>query len=330
MTLQDDVNIIKELESFSSFMVEDFRNINAQLSKVKENQISLLEKSKDLDAEFLNFRKNNKVKCVFHEKRKPTPSVEDSELTESKMREIYNRISNHKRLENENFSIYRFDSEFFKKNQVEEEVESESSDFSVVYQDPAESIYQESIAIQSSVLQSVKLEREKSKSIEKISTAPETLKIPEQVLDETEVALFDSEEEIILPKKSELKISPKNSRAEFYSELSEKSDFPKVEKTGVKIQKLDFLDEIKQKVGAEIPSPTTLNKNTGSQEKSRFLTASRPKNLTRKPPSRKSKQIRNEVEEIDNFFEVVKLPNPLEISKKTDSISSIDTDELFE
>ena len=332
MSLQDDVDIIRELESFSLYMIEDFKGINSQLFKIQTNQRLLAKKCQNLEEEFLNFRKNNKVKCVIQEKEKVQPIIGNQDLTETKMKDIYARITSHQRLENENFDINRFDSDIFKKNSKEDS-HSENSEFSMIYPDQAESIYEESIAIKS-VIQS-----EQFDSTEKFCTtdsndfdseknaisASETLCVSERILTDKEIALFESEEEPeSIPKSSEPEINgSRNAQGS-----------------------RNFLDEIKQKFSRKsvtkmsleqdsvIPETITikLEKNSDSSDKTKFLTTTRPKNRARKPPTRKTKHVIEKTENLDEFFVDTKksFDNSCLIPEKADSISSINTDELFD
>ena len=333
MSLQDDVDIIKELESFSLYMIEDFKSINSQLFKIQTNQRSLTKKCQNLEEEFLNFRKKNKVKCVMQEKEKVQPIIGNQDLTETKMKDIYARITSHQRLENENFDINRFDSDIFKKNSKEDS-HSENSEFSVIYPDQAESIYEESIAIKS-VFQSKQLDvKEKfctSDSNDFYSeknaiSASETLYVSERILDDKEIALFDSEEEPESnPKISEPEISgsrdPQESR-NFLDEIKQKFSLKSV--TNMSLEQDLVIPETNSKIKIE--------NNSDSFDKTAFLTATRPKNRARKPPTRKTKQFIEKTENLDDFFVDTKksFDNSNVIPEKADSISSINTDELFD
>ena len=333
MSLQDDVDIIKELESFSLYMIEDFKSINSQLFKIQTNQRSLTKKCQNLEEEFLNFRKKNKVKCVMQEKEKVQPIIGNQDLTETKMKDIYARITSHQRLENENFDINRFDSDIFKKNSKEDS-HSENSEFSVIYPDQAESIYEESIAIKS-VIQPEQLD-----DTEKIFTsesndfyseknaisASETLYVSERILNDKEIALFESEEEPESnPKISEPEISgsrdPQESR-NFLDEIKQKFSLKSV--TNMSLEQDLVIPETNSKIKIE--------NNSDSFDKTVFLTATRPKNRARKPPTRKTKQVIEKTENLDDFFVDTKksFDNSYVIPEKADSISSINTDELFD
>ena len=333
MSLQDDVDVIKELESFSLYMIEDFKSINSQLFKIQTNQRSLTKKCQFLEEEFLNFRKKNKVKCVMQEKEKDQPIIENQDLTETKMKDIYARITSHQRLENENFDINRFDSDIFKKNSKEDS-HSENSEFSVIYPDQAESIYEESIAIKS-VIQSEQLDATKKfctsdsndfYSEKNAISASETLYGSEKILNDKEKALFDSEEEPESnPKISEPEISgprdPQESR-NFLDEIKQKFSLKSV--TKMSLEQDSVIPETNSKIKFE--------NNSDSFGKTIFLTTTRPKNRARKPPTRKTKQVIEKTENLDDFFVDTKksFDNSYVMPEKADSISSVNTDELFD
>jgi len=329
MSLQDDVDIIKELESFSLYMIEDFKSINSQLFKIQTNQRSLTRKCENLEKEFLNFRKQNKVKCVMQEKEKVQPFIGNQDLTEEKMKDIYARITSHQRLENENFDINRFDSDVFKKNSKEDS-HSENSEFSMIFPDQAESFYEESIAIKS-VIHSEQFDFTEKDYSEKNAisadmSASETLYVSERILNDKEIALFESEEEPESnPKISEPEISgssnPTQESRNFLDELKQKFSRKSVTKMS---SDLSVIPETKNKVKFE--------KNSDSFDKTVFLTTTRPKNRARKPPTRKTKQVIEKTENLDEFFVDTKksFDNSSVIPEKADSISSINTDELFD
>ena len=82
----------------------------------------------------------------------------------------------------------------------------------------------------------------------------------------------------------------------------------------------------------ETNSKIKVEKNSDSLEKTVFLTTMRPKNRARKPPTRKTKQVIEKNENLDEFFVDTKksFDNSYVNAEKADSISSINTDELFD
>ena len=337
MSLQDDVDIIRDLDSFSLYMIEDFKSINSQLSKIQTNQRSLTKKCENLEEEFLNFRKQNKVKCVMQEKEKVQPIIRNQDLTETKMKDIYARITSHQRLENENFDIYRFDSDVFKKNSKEDS-HFENSEFSMIYPDQAESIYEESIAIKS-VIQSDQFDftekvfttdsndfYSEKNAISADISASENLYVSEKIFNDKEIALFESEEEPESnPKISEPEICESRNKQESRNFLDEiKQKFSRKSVTKMSLEPESVIPETNSKIKVE--------KNSDSLEKTVFLTTTRPKNRARKPPTRKTKQVIEKNENLDEFFVDTKksFDNSYVNAEKADSISSINTDELFD